>query len=179
LELGLKSLPLNDRVWYEFIRFDIKCTNYSNANLILSKGLKDMPNSVLLWSLAIEYEKPHLRHSRAADALSKVENNEYIMTSIAKVYLLDRNLEKARKWLENSLRINSDFGDTWIYYYKMESEIGDQSKSEVILKRCVEKAPKHGEIWTSISKKVENWKLKTKEILLKADESINLENILE
>lgn len=179
LELGLKSLPLNDRVWYEFIRFEIKCKNYSNANLILSKGLKDMPNSGLLWSLAIEYEKPHLRHSRAADALSKVENNEYIMTSIAKVYLLDRNLEKSRKWFENSLRINSDFGDTWIYYYKMESEIGDQSKSEVILKRCVEKAPKHGEIWTSISKKVENWKLKTKEILLKADESINLENILE
>jgi pre-mRNA-processing factor 6 len=179
LELGLKSLPLNDKIWYEFIRFENKCKNYSNANLILSKGLKEMPNSGLLWSLAIESEKPHLRHSRAADALSKVENNEYIMTSIAKVYLLDRNIEKARKWFENSLRINSDFGDTWIYYYKMEIEMGEENKAEEIVKRCVEKAPRHGEIWTSICKKVENWKLKTKDILLKAVESISLDKVLE
>jgi pre-mRNA-processing factor 6 len=73
-----------------------------------------MPGSGLLWSLAIETEKPHLRHSRAADALSNVKNNEYIMTSIAKIYIQDRKTDKARMWFENSLRIYSDYGDTCI-----------------------------------------------------------------
>jgi pre-mRNA-processing factor 6 len=174
-EIGMITLPNNDYLLGEFIKFEWKSKNYSNANSLLAKGLKDMPTSGILWSLAIDLEKPHLKHSKAADALSHVDNSELVMTSIAKVYLNEKNLDKTRKWLENAIRINADYADAWLYYYKAEIQFGDENIANDILKRCEEAKPKHGDIWQTISKKPGNWRLKTKDILMLASDSLKLE----
>jgi len=174
-EQALKVLPSDDKLLREFVKFEWSCGNHSNANLILSKGLKEIPNSGLLWSLAIDLEKPQNKHAKAADALSKQEHSEHIMTSIGKIYMIERNVEKARRWFENALSVNPDYGDAWVYHYKNEVLFGNEQRVEDILTKCESANPHHGEIWVSLSKKVENWKLKTKDILLKAADTIELE----
>jgi pre-mRNA-processing factor 6 len=174
-ETGIKNLPNNDYLLGEFIKFEWKSKNYSIVNSLLSKGLKDIPTSGILWSMAIDLEKPHLKHSKAADALSHVDNNEMVMTAIAKVYIKEKNMEKTRKWFENAIRINPDYADAWLYYYKAEILYGDENKANDILKRCEEAKPKHGEIWQNFSKKPGNWRLKTKDIIMLASESLKLE----
>lgn len=174
-ETGIKQMPSSDYLLVEFIKFEWNSKNYSNANMLLAKGIKEHPTSGILWSLAIDLEKPHLKHSKAADALSHVENSEHVMTSIAKIYIKERNMEKARKWLENAIRINPDYADAWVIYYKSELLYGDENRLMDVLRRCEEAKPRHGEIWQKFSKKSGNWKLKTKEILLLSADSINLE----
>jgi pre-mRNA-processing factor 6 len=174
-EQALKALPNDEKIWAEFVKFEWSCGNYSNANLILSKALKDLPNSGLLWSLSIDFEKPQNKHAKAADALSKQEHSEHIMTSIGKIYMLERNVDKARRWLENAIRVNPNYGDAWIYYYKNEILFGDDEQVQEIVKKCEAANPHHGEIWVSFSKKVENWKSKTKDILIKAAEAVEIE----
>ena len=48
---------------------------------------------------------------------------------------------------------------TWLIHYGLQ----DQQKD--VMDHCVKAEPRHGEIWCSISKKINNWKLKISEIL--------------
>jgi pre-mRNA-processing factor 6 len=173
LERGLINIPQGDQIsrniiYADFVKFELEMGNSTSAKLTLNRGLKELPESGLLWSLAIEMEPAQTKHSKAADALNKAANSEYVMTAIANVYVSEKNIEKARKWFDNAVRTNKDFGDAWIYYYKAELTIGERDHADSVINRCEKAKPRYGDLWTSISKKVENWKLKTQDILIKA-----------
>lgn len=145
-EKALKALPNDERIWYEFVKFEnnlnenqekkneiseIMDENYlditkmkNNANLVLSKALKECPNSGLLWSLAIDLEKSN-KHAKAADALKKCEQSIHVKTAVGKLYCQEKHIEKARTWLDNAVRSNPEYGDAWVYYYKLEKQLGD------------------------------------------------------
>jgi len=59
-----------------------------------------------------------------------------------------------------------DFGDAWAYYFKFELLHGALDEQIDVKKRCIQAEPRHGEVWTSISKSPENWRAKTEDILL-------------
>lgn len=151
-EKALKALPKDDLIWYEFILFEHNLTETlankeerklssvneiyenddldffkinKNASLVLNKALKECPTSGLLWSLAIELEKSN-KHAKAADALKKCEQSIYVKTAVGKLYAQEKHIEKARTWLDNAVRSNSNYGDAWIYYYKLEKQLGDE-----------------------------------------------------
>jgi len=151
-EKALKTLPNDDRVWYEFVKFENlnflnlerklqekKLTNVeeiyeeddfelgkmkNNTTLILNKALKECPNSGLLWSLAIEIEKSN-KHAKASDALKKCENSIHVKTAVGKLYAEEKHIEKARLWFDSVVKSNPTYGDAWIYYYKLEKQLGD------------------------------------------------------
>lgn len=166
-ERGLKNITKSEKLWYEFILFEYNNSKFSNANVLLSKALKEFPNSGLIWSLAIDIEKLN-KHAVAAEALNKCERDDKVMISVAKMYANENHIEKARKWFENSIRINSQNGDIWINYYKLEKDY--DGNFDEIVKRCTEANPTSGDIWKLVTKKIENAKLKTEEILKKAIE---------
>ena len=95
-------------------------------------------------------------------------------------------IDNARKWFEKATKINPDLGDAWIYLYKLESIYGKDEVSislfmflyilEEIVRKCIEANPKHGDLWCLVSKNINNWRLKTGEILKK---SMELENIFD
>jgi pre-mRNA-processing factor 6 len=78
--------------------------------------------------------------------------------------------EVARKWFENAIRVNPDYGDAYIYYYKSEILFGDEHKLE---EKCEKFNPRHGDLWISVSKAPKNWKLNSKEILILASDLVN------
>lgn len=77
-----------------------------------------MPNSGELWSLAVENEPKRTRKAKIVDAMKKGENNPYVVLSIAKIFWKEKKIEKARKWLERSLALDPNIGDTWTFYWK-------------------------------------------------------------
>lgn len=201
-EKALKALPNDDHIWYEFVKFENtnylnlekkfaekKLTNIdqifeeddielakmkNNTIMILNKGLKECPNSGLLWSIAIEIEKGN-KHARASDALKKCENSIHVKTAVGKLYAEEKLIDKARLWFESAIKSNPDFGDAWIYYYKLEKQFGEDKKAEEIMRKCAESNPKHGEVWILIAKGIKNWRMKPEEILQAASELVSFE----
>jgi pre-mRNA-processing factor 6 len=47
-----------------------------------------------------------------------------------------------------------------------------QAQQESVMKHCLAAEPRHGELWTSISKRPENWRMGTRDVLLVALQSI-------
>lgn len=151
-EKALKVLPNDDRIWYEFVKFENlnflnlekkltekKLSNVedvyeeddvelgkmkNNTNMILNKALKECPNSGLLWSMAIETERGN-KHARASDALKKCENSIHVKIAVGKLYAQERHIEKARLWFDSAVKSNPDYGDGWVHYYKLEKQFGD------------------------------------------------------
>lgn len=161
-EKALKTLPNDDRVWYEFVKFENlnflnlerklqekKLKNVeeiyedddfelgklkNNTTLILNKALKECPNSGLLWSLAIEIEKSN-KHAKASDALKRCENSIHVKTAVGKLYAEEKHIEKARLWFDSIVKSNPSYGDAWIYYYKLEKQLGDDVIKFFILEK--------------------------------------------
>ena len=142
--------------------------------MILNKALKECPNSGLLWSVAIEIEKGN-KHAKASDALKKCENSIYVKTAVGKLYGQEKHIDKARLWFDSAIKSNPDYGDAWVYYYRLEKQLGDDIKAEEIMKRCAESNSKYGEIWIKVSKDIKNWKMKPEEILQAASEMVSFE----
>ena len=120
--LIFQSDPL---IWIESIRLEIICDNVKGAGLMVSKALQECPLSGQLWVLAIELEPKHQKKAKALDALNKCDHDAHVMIAIAKIFIEEKMIEKARKWFEKATKINPDLGDAWAYYYKMEIKYGN------------------------------------------------------
>jgi pre-mRNA-processing factor 6 len=126
LEKARLLFPSNPHVWTESIRLEIVCDNIKGAGLMVSKALQECPQSGELWVLAIELEPKHQKKAKALDALGKCEHNAHIMMAIAKIFIEEKLVEKARKWFDKATRANPDLGDTWAHYYKFENTYGNE-----------------------------------------------------
>jgi len=176
LEKAREKFPNEGSVWIESIRLEIICGNKKKgANYRISNALQKNPANGKIWVLAIELEEKYSRKAKALDALNKCEHDPYVMLAIAKIFIQEKMYEKARKWFERATKINSDIGDIWAYYYKMELDLGLTDKALEIMDKCCKSNPRHGELWCSVSKQVGNWRLKTKEIIVKVAEKIIFE----
>lgn len=173
--LNQGTSKFSEELWNESIMFEIVHNNLSSAKTELAKGLKLIPKSGILWSIAIKMEKGHNKHSKAFEALEKTEHSPIIMMAIGNLYYEEKDIVNARKWYENGIRINRDLGDIWIYYYKAESTIGNHEKAEEILRQCEESEPKHGELWIRIKKQIDNWNKDIKDLIEQAADNAELD----
>lgn len=48
-----------------------------------------------------------------------------------------------------------------------------EQQNEIVL-RCVKAEPRHGEAWCSVSKNVDNWRLRTEEVLKAAAAKLDI-----
>jgi pre-mRNA-processing factor 6 len=172
-EKSLKYLPKNEKIWKEFILFELKHGKATNTSPLLSKALKECPESGALWALAIELEKKQTKHAKVVDALEKCQRDDRVMLAVANFYFEEKNYETAEKWFENALRINPLNGDIYVYYYNMKLLLGEDTST--LIKKIKEASPTGGMLWKEYSKKIENWKLNTEELLYRIQKDLNLE----
>eukprot|EP01002_Notosolenus_urceolatus_P006552 NODE_274_length_2339_cov_26.015721_g215_i0.p1 GENE.NODE_274_length_2339_cov_26.015721_g215_i0~~NODE_274_length_2339_cov_26.015721_g215_i0.p1 ORF type:complete len:732 (+),score=287.92 NODE_274_length_2339_cov_26.015721_g215_i0:198-2198(+) len=168
------------------VRLEIKHGSRKQAESALSAGLTQFPKSGAMWALAIELTPPTARRAKAVQALSQISQREkdkeksasanpeegIVLVAVAKGYWADRDLDKSRAALRRAVALNPDFGDAWATFLAFEKEHGTQEAVEEIVARCVKSEPRHGEMWVSVSKAVENVtmggsRLSTSEILHK------------
>lgn len=111
-------------------------------------------------------EPPATRLRKSTDAVNKVKTSPYIFLSIGKIFWVEKKKEKARRFLMRASELeDGDNGDAWIYLYNFEKSYGTPEAVKKVESDFRDKEPRHGELWCSEIKKVENWRRDKFEVL--------------
>ncbi|KAE9020411.1 hypothetical protein PF010_g5660 [Phytophthora fragariae] len=165
LEMARLKTPKNEVLWLEAARLEARWDNPKGQEMLMAKALQECPESGILLAESIDIA-PRAQQKRASfTALKKKDNDPSVCLSVAKLFWQERKYSKARKWLERTVQLDSDFGDAWAHYYLFELKHGSKDASEKILKRGVSCDPHHGEKWTRVSKQTQNRRKKVEELI--------------
>jgi pre-mRNA-processing factor 6 len=156
LEIARLKNPKNEELWLEAIRLERRTGNDKLASTLMARALQECPSSGLLLAENITTAPRVEQKSKSADAIKRCPEDPHVISAVASLFASERKNEKARKWFERSVILNSDLGDSWAKYYAFELEHGTEEQQEQIKKRCVAAEPKHGELWTSVAKDMAN-----------------------
>jgi len=85
--------------------------------------------------------------------------------TVARIFWGERRLEKAVAWFEKALVLDSDWGDTWGWYYKFLKQHGTEEKIQEVLGKSSTVEPRHGEVWPAVKKSPENAGLSIEAVL--------------
>ena len=100
------------------------------------------------------------------NALRENDNDSDLFLAIAKVFWYERKAEKIKKWIKNAVTVNKDNGDAWAHLLRFEFEFGTPESQQEVINEFLDAEPRHGDMWTKLVKKVDNWR-KNKVDLLK------------
>ncbi|CAH8673989.1 unnamed protein product [Schistosoma rodhaini] len=176
LEKARSQNPKTPELWLEAIRLEVRANLKPVADSLLSKALQECPTSGCLWAEAIFMTPRAQRKSKSVDALKKCEHDPLVLLAVSKMFWCERLVMKARNWFTRTVKLEPDLGDAWAYFYKFELQHGTEDQQKEVYRRCVTAEPHHGEVWCQISKDPKNWRLKTKDLLKIAAETIVLPN---
>eukprot|EP01064_Diplonema_japonicum_P011298 TRINITY_DN18578_c1_g1_i1.p1 TRINITY_DN18578_c1_g1~~TRINITY_DN18578_c1_g1_i1.p1 ORF type:complete len:939 (+),score=249.69 TRINITY_DN18578_c1_g1_i1:57-2873(+) len=170
LEKARSRLPRNEDLWVATIRLELRDKRTSMAMQNLSKALQECPASGKVWVEAISIEPEASRRAKGVQALRKCDKDALVISCVAKIFWAERKLDTARKWFHRAVSLRKDLGDAWALYYRFEVNHGTDEQRVTVLTACTKAAPTHGELWTTVSKSIENitmggCKLSTEQIL--------------
>jgi pre-mRNA-processing factor 6 len=168
--------PQNALLWLHSIRLEVKADNKQIAMNLMSRAMQECVNSGILWAEAIFLEPKPQRKTKSIDALKCCEHDAHVLLAVSKLFWSERKTQKTRDWFNRTVKLEPDLGDGWAYFYKFELTHGTEEQQNDVKKKCVQAEPRHGEEWTKVSKAIENWKLKTDEILVKCAEGLSIPN---
>lgn len=155
LETARLQVPKNPALWMAAIRVEEGPGGSPHvAEQLVAKALQECPTSGMIWAHAIATDARPLRKARSYDALKRCSDDPHVFLAVAKLFWMDRKVKKARNWFNRAVTVEPDLGDTWAWFYKFEMEHGNGDKQKKIVKRCQEADPRHGHMWTQVSKKV-------------------------
>jgi pre-mRNA-processing factor 6 len=157
LDRARLAVPRNAQLWTESVRIERRAGNIAQAKNLMARALQDVPNSGLLWSESIWHLEPRTqRKPKSLEAIKKVDNDPILFVTVARIFWMERRLDKAASWFERALLLDADIGDTWAWYYKFLLQHGTEEKQAEVLSKIAIVEPKHGEIWQDIAKDPKN-----------------------
>jgi len=168
LETARRKIPKCPELWLAACKLEV---NKSQSMTLLAKGLQDCPNSGLLWSFAIDQEVMAKRKSKCFHAVKLCQENVWVLLSTAKYFWELRKVSRAKDWFERAIRANADIGDAWGYFHAFMKK-HHQGELPLLVERCVEADPRHGELWCQVSKRVGNEGARTKDVLEQVSQNI-------
>jgi pre-mRNA-processing factor 6 len=121
LDRGRLQNPKNPELWAESVKIELNATppNLAQAKNQMSKALQECPKSGLLWSENIWHLIPRAqRKNQALEAIKAVDSDAVLFVTIARLFWGERSLEKAIRWFEKAIVVDSDLGDAWGWYLK-------------------------------------------------------------
>ena len=156
LELGRLKNPKNDELWLEAVRLERRSGNQKLAESLMARALQECPKSGRLLAENVLIAPRVEQKAKSRDAVGANAESPLVIAAVATLFASDRKTEKARKWFERAVLLDQDNGDLWARYYKFETQHGSEDKKNTIKERCIKADPKHGEVWQSVSKSIEN-----------------------
>ncbi|GAO49931.1 hypothetical protein SAICODRAFT_97686 [Saitoella complicata NRRL Y-17804] len=166
LDRARLAVPKDDKLWCESVRIELRANNAHQAKALMAKALQECPASGLLWTEAISLEPRSQRKTRSVDALRKCEGDPVLITTVARLFWMERKLDKARTWFDRALKAaESDYGDGFAWWYKFELQHGTEEQRQAVITRCVAVEPHHGEVWQMVAKQPKNAGKSVEEIL--------------
>ncbi|EDV20469.1 uncharacterized protein TRIADDRAFT_51004 [Trichoplax adhaerens] len=165
LERGRSRNPKCPELWLQAIRVENEHGNKPMGKSLMAKALQENPDSGILWAEAIFMETRPVRRTKSLDAMKRCEHDAHVLVAVARLFWSESKVTKAREWFHRAVKIDPDNGDAWAYLYKLELQYGTEALQQSVSKKCVTAEPHHGEYWCKISKRKENWRKKTDELL--------------
>jgi pre-mRNA-processing factor 6 len=156
LELARLKVPKNDELWLEAVRLERRSNNGKLAETLMARALQECPRSGRLLAESILTAPRIEQKGKSADAIKRNPESPLVIAAVATLFASDRKTDKARKWFERAVLLDTDLGDSWGRYYAFELESGTPTQQADVKERCVRAEPKHGEVWQSIMKDVKN-----------------------
>mmetsp|Transcript_23418 Transcript_23418/g.26664 ORF Transcript_23418/g.26664 Transcript_23418/m.26664 type:complete len:957 (-) Transcript_23418:199-3069(-) len=156
LELARLQNPKNPVLWLEAIRLERRASHDALAATLMARALQECPSSGILLAEQIRMVSRADKKAKAQDAIRRCPENSHVIGAVAILFASDRKKAKARKWFDKAVTLDSDLGDMWGRYYIFEQKNGTKEQQQNIMDRCIKADPKHGEIWTGITKAMAN-----------------------
>jgi len=156
LELARLKNARNPQLWIEAIRLERRAGNDKLAITLMARALQECPSSGLLLAENITTSPRVEQKAKSADAIKKCPDDPMVIAAVASLFASDRKNEKARKWFDRAVVLDSDLGDSWAKYYAFEQDVGTKDQQSKVKERCVAAEPSHGELWCSIVKQMAN-----------------------
>ncbi|XP_064652796.1 pre-mRNA-processing factor 6-like [Lineus longissimus] len=165
LEKARLKNPHSPELWLEAVRVENRGGLKNIGQTLMAKAMQECGSSGILWAEAIFMEARPQRKTKSVDALKKCEHDPHVLLAVSKLFWAERKINKAREWFTRTVKLDQDSGDAWSNFYKFELMHGAEEQQDEVLKRCTVIEPHHGEAWCKVSKHIDNWRLKTSEIL--------------
>ncbi|KAL2289924.1 hypothetical protein FJTKL_01203 [Diaporthe vaccinii] len=166
LDRARTAVPKSPELWCELIRVERRAGNAAQAKNLMATALKEMPKSGLLWSERIWHlEARTQRKPLALQAIKEVENDPILFVAVARIFWLERKLDRAQSWFEKAIVLDGDVGDSWAWYYKFLLQHGTEEKRGEVISKCVASDPRHGECWQPVAKDPRNARAGVEQIL--------------
>jgi len=156
LELARLKNPKNPELWLEAIRLERRAGNEKLAVSLIARALQEVPTSGILLAENITTSPRVEQKSKSADAIKKRPDDPRVIAAVASLFASERKHDKARKWYERAVKLDSDLGDSWAKWYAFELDVGTKEGQEDVKQRCIAAEPKHGELWCRVSKDMPN-----------------------
>ena len=178
LEQARLKNPKCPELWLAAVRTEGRAAGGGSrkmADAVLARALQECPSSGILWAEAIEAAPRPAKKARSVDALKKCDHDAHVIAAVARLFASDRKVDKARSWFERAVTLAPGIGDFWAHYARFERSHGSEEQRANVAKRCVAAEPRHGELWTRVSKAVENAHLPVEAVLKKVVQLIDKE----
>ncbi len=142
-------------LWRRSVLIEDAAGNHKIAEQMLAKALQECPNSGMLWATAIAFAGTKGQRERCTDALKRCDKDPLVLLAVAKVFWVDRKLEKAKVWLERACALAPKLGDAWAFLYRYSLQYEQPEAQKQVIDRCVAADPRQGEKWTAVSKSLD------------------------
>mmetsp|Transcript_23188 Transcript_23188/g.64461 ORF Transcript_23188/g.64461 Transcript_23188/m.64461 type:complete len:900 (-) Transcript_23188:2143-4842(-) len=154
LELGRLKNPKSAELWLESVRLEQRAKNPKLADTLMAKALQECHGSGNLLAEQIRRAPRVEKKSKSALAIKQCPEDPQVITAVAELFSSERKIDKARKWFDRAVLLNPDLGDSWVRYYAFlkSGNHGTKEQQQQLKEKCVAAEPKHGELWTRITK---------------------------
>ena len=156
LELARLKNPNNPELWLESIRLETRVGNAKLADTLMARALQDCPKSGKLWAEQLRMANRAEQKRKAADAIQRCPEDVHVIVAVASLFGKDGKDAKARKWFDRAVQVDPDHGDAWATYYAYLIKRNDPDQMKTVKDQCIAAEPKHGEIWTSVTKDMQH-----------------------
>lgn len=165
LDESIGKNPTCEILYYEKIKME-----WTNKNLcfkLISKGLKMIPKSGLIWSLQIKIAENDEKKTVYGMALKSTRDDPNVILTIAIDLWKRDEIPKAKIFFESCLKKNPDFGDLYIHYYAYLLQNGEMDEMKQLEKVFLKNDPHNGLEWCMIIKDIENLDIEPLNLLRK------------
>lgn len=129
LEQARTAIPKNVELYLESAKVELRADTPTQAKAIIARAIQECPPEECgaLWDLSIWLEPRAVRRKLTVDAIKKVGTaSPILLTTSARMFWQDSKVDKARDWFTKAVKADTDYGDTWAWWYAFEREHGSQ-----------------------------------------------------